>query len=182
MHLLTLGKSPFCLFFEEVSKCCSLIFTWQALIKLPEFFFVCLEYFSLSIELCLLFAHIFFPNVENKSCHSNLITVLPMQSRLQDNLILCVAPRCNSVSAKAYGKIMLKWLSVTTSKSFSKALLAKIVSHPVYTACIICPHMNCLHLPVLKYVFSDKWSNKLLLRSPPIFVLSTNCTSEATSL
>lgn len=71
--------------------------------KASRVFFLSVWNISLSQlnSVCCLHIFFFFPNVENKSCHSNLITVLPMQSRLQGNLILCVAPRCNSVSAKA---------------------------------------------------------------------------------
>lgn len=70
-------------------------------IKLLEFFvFWSISLSQLNSVCCL---HFFFPlpNVENKSCHSNLVTVLPIQSRLQDNFILCIASHCNSVAARA---------------------------------------------------------------------------------
>lgn len=111
-----------------------------------------------------------------------VITVLPIQNRLQDNLILCIISHCSNAAAKD-GKSMLKWLSVTASKSFSKALLAKMFSYPICAACLICPHINCLHLAEWKYGGFDKWFNKMLLiRFPPIFVLSTDWTTKATSI
>lgn len=99
MCLLTLGTSPLHLLFEELSKCCSLLFMLQGLILSFQNFLSSGVFLSLSSTLSAVCT--VFSTVENKSCHGNLITVLPIQSRLQDNLILRIAPHCNSASAKA---------------------------------------------------------------------------------